>query len=63
MQEPDVIPSSRYSIEQTRKLLGIARSTLNEWEKKGYIKSHSHKISMRKFYTGLDIMRCWRMII
>lgn len=63
MQEPNVIPSRRYSINQTMQLLGIARSTLNEWDKKGYIRSHYHRISMRKFYTGLDILRCWRAVV
>lgn len=63
MQEPQVMPSRRYSIKETTMLLGVARSTLNDWDKKGYIRSHCHKISMRKFYTGLDILRCWRAIV
>ena len=63
MKEPEVNPSGRYSIEQTRRLLGIARSTLYEWERKGYISSHLHKHTLRRFYTGIDILRCWNAYI
>lgn len=62
MDKPDVNPAGRYSIKETTKLLGIARSTLSEWDKKGYIKSHFHKAGYRRFYLGLDIIKCWNMI-
>lgn len=62
MERPDVVPSGRYNIKQTSMLLGIARSTLVDWTKKGYIKCQYHKIGLRKFYTGLEILKCWNMI-
>ena len=57
--EPKVEPAGRYSVQQTRQLLGIARSTLDEWTKRGYIKCHYHH-TLRKFYKGIDIIKCWR---
>lgn len=63
MQKPDVVPTRRYSIDETRQLLGgIARSTLSQWTNRGYIKCSYHKVGMRKFYTGLEILRCWNLI-
>lgn len=63
MQKPDVNPAGRYSINETRSLLGnIARSTLREWEKKGFIKRSYFRTGLRPFYTGLDIIKCWNMI-
>lgn len=61
--KPDVNPAGRYSIDETRALLGVARSTLSEWTKKGYINCKYHKVSMRKFYTGLEILKCWNMVV
>lgn len=62
MVKPDVSPSRRYSIEETRRLLGVARSTLLKWTKDGYIECHYHKAGLRRFYTGLDILKCWNLI-
>ena len=62
MEKPNVNPAGRYSVEQTRKSLGIARSTLKEWDKRGYIKRSYHKAGLRPFYTGLEILKCWNMI-
>ncbi len=62
MIKPDVNPAGRYSIKQTTVLLGIARSTLREWDKKGYIKSNFHKAGLRRFYTGTEIIKCWNLI-
>lgn len=62
MEKPDVVASKRYSAKQTSALLGIASSTLLVWTKKGYIKCQYHKIGMRRFYTGIDILKCWNMI-
>ena len=62
MEKPDVNPAGRYSVEQTRRLLGIARSTLMEWDRRGYIRRYYHKAGMRPFYKGIDILKCWNMI-
>ena len=63
VERPDVSPTGRYSVEQTRELLGIARSTLYKWEARGYIKSHIHRHTMKRFFWGLDILRCWNATI
>ena len=63
MVKPDVNPAGRYSIDETRKALGnIARSTLSQWEKKGYINRSYFKTSLRPFFTGHDIIKCWNQI-
>ena len=63
MKEPEVNPSGRYSINDTAAKLGIARSTLLNWEKKGYIRSYLMRTGYRKFYTGIDILKCWRACV
>jgi len=62
-QKPDVNPAGRYSINETRALLGIARSTLAVWTAKGYIECRYHKVGMRKYYTGLEILKCWNLVM
>ena len=63
MNKPDVNPAGRYSINDTRKALGnIARSTLQDWERKGYIKRSYFKTGKRPFFLGLEIIRCWNTI-
>ena len=63
MQKPDVNPAGRYSIDETRTALGnIARSTLAEWVRRGYINRSYYKTSRRPFFTGLEIIKCWNMV-
>ncbi|SDO13843.1 hypothetical protein SAMN04487900_110107 [Prevotella communis] len=58
--EPKVTASSRYSIGQTCAILCIDRKTLGRYTKSGLIKCGYRPQSLRKFYTGLDIMKFWR---
>ena len=62
MEKPEVDASGRYSVNDTCKLLGIARSTLMDWTKRGYIKRSYHKVGYRPFYKGMEIIKCWNMI-
>ncbi len=57
--EPKVTATSRYSVNETCELLGITRKTLLKYTTCGLIKCGYRKATMRKFYTGLDIMRFW----
>ena len=58
--EPSVNAASRYSINETAALLGITRGTLRKYTNLCYIRCGYHKPTLRKFYTGLEIVRFWR---
>ena len=58
--EPKVIATSRYSVNETCELLGITRKTLQKYTTHGLIKCGFRKATMKKFYTGLDIIKFWR---
>lgn len=61
--EPKVIATSRYSINETCELLGITRKTLQKYTMFGLIKCGLRKATMKKFYTGLEIMKFWRTAV
>lgn len=61
--EPVVNVTSRYDINQTCKLLGISRKTLLKYTKYGLIRCGFRKETMKKFYTGLEILRFWRAAV
>lgn len=48
--EPKVIATSRYSINETCELLGITRKTLQKYTMFGLIKCGFRKATMKKFY-------------
>lgn len=57
--EPKVNAASRYSINETCELLGITRKTLQKYTEFGLIRCGYRKATMKKFYTGLFIMKFW----
>ncbi len=59
-REPQVEAASRYSIGETCAILTINRKTLAKYTGSGLIKCGYRKGTMKKFYTGLDIMKFWR---
>lgn len=59
--EPKTEPNSRYSIKETSELLGISRNTLRKYTDAGSIRCGFHKHTMKKFYTGLEITKFWRL--
>lgn len=61
--EPKVNETSRYSINETCELLGITRKTLLKYTVYGLIKCGYRKATMRKFYTGLEIMKFWKTAV
>ena len=61
--EPQVNINSRYSINETCELLGITRKTLQKYTMFGLIKCGFRKATMKKFYTGLEIMKFWRTAV
>ena len=57
--EPLVAPNSRYSIEETCRLLGIHRNSLKKYTDEGRIKSGIRKSTGRRFYLGSEISKFW----
>ena len=61
--EPQVIATSRYSIGQTCTMLNINRKTLAKYTKSGLIKCGYRPQTLRKFYTGMEIIKFWRAAV
>lgn len=59
--EPNVKPTSRYSIVQTCSLLGIHRNSLRKYTKMGKINAGIRKSTGRRFYLGSEILKFWNM--
>lgn len=57
--KPEVIATSRYSITETCAILGITRKTLAKYTTAGMIECGFRKATLRKFYTGLSILKFW----
>lgn len=53
-------PDGRYSVGETCKLLGIARSTLLRYTNNGDISFIVRRLDKRKLYKGSEILRIWR---
>ena len=58
--EPVVNAVSRYSINETCALLGISRKTLKKYTDLALIDCGFRKATLRKYYTGLAILKFWR---
>lgn len=61
--EPKVLATSRYSINETCAILCITRKTLEKYTKQGLIHCGYKPKTLRKFYTGLSIMKFWRAAV
>ncbi|MFR9498023.1 MAG: DNA-binding protein [Rikenellaceae bacterium] len=59
--EPMVAESGRYSVMQTAAALGIHRNSLRKYTDVGLIKCGFRKETARKFYTGKEILKFWRL--
>jgi predicted site-specific integrase-resolvase len=55
-----VLPTNRYSIAETCKILQCHRNSLLKWTNEGRIKCEYHRATMRKYYTGTQIEKFWR---
>lgn len=56
---PKVYPTSRYTVGETSKILGIHRNTLLKYTKFGRIRYGIRKSTGKKFYTGTEILSFW----
>lgn len=59
--EPQVADMGRYDTQRTCRELGISRSTLERYRRKGFIRVHFFKTNYRPFYYGHDILKLWRL--
>lgn len=57
--QPDVRPAGRYTVKETSEKLGIHRNTLLNYTNTGLIRCSFGKRTMRKYYTGHEIIRFW----
>ena len=60
VNEPNVSASSRYTVAETCKILGICRNTLLKYTNMGAINYGMRRSMRHKFYTGREILRFWR---
>lgn len=58
--EPKVDKDGRYSAKEAAGLLGVSRATLERYVKTGKIKCGIRRSNGRRFYLGMEIVRCWR---
>lgn len=59
--QPNINPTSRYTISETCKLLGIHRNTLRSYVNAGYIKSMQNVHGQR--FKGSEILRFWNTFV
>ena len=57
--KPEVLATSRYSINETCAILGITRKTLAKYTTAGLIECGLRKATLQKFYPGISILKFW----
>ena len=60
-EQPNVAKTGAYSIRETCEALCINRSTLRKCTDLGYIIPSHRRVGSRIFYTGMEIIRFWRV--
>ncbi len=61
--KPEVLATSRYSINETCAILGITRKTLAKYTTAGLIECGFRKATLQKFYTGIAILKFWQQAV
>ena len=61
--EPEVSPTARYELREAAAALGIHKSTLLNWTKRGLIKAGVRKVNGRRFWLGSDLLKCWKAMM
>lgn len=55
---PSIPSLAKYSLRETRELLGVSRTTLQRWEERGIIRrSGVRQCNGRPFFYGKEILR------
>jgi len=60
--EPQCADAGRYNVTQACALLGIHRSTLERYRAQNLIVAGYRLHTGRKFYTGREIKKLWRIL-
>lgn len=55
--QPNVNPTSRYSVREACEHLKIHRHTLARYVQLGYIREGRNRLNGRPYYTGLEIIK------
>lgn len=58
-----IIPDARYSVEQTAKLLGVSRWTIQRYVKKGLLRRRIWLIDNRGFFEGFELIEDIKKIV
>lgn len=59
---PDIDPRGRYNETQAAKKLGVNRSTLYRWKRKGIIKPSIQKHNGWPSYLGRDLLKLYNAV-
>lgn len=59
--EPNVSDTGRYSITETSRILEVSSETIRRHTKGGMINCKFSKVNGRRFYTGTEIKKYWRL--
>lgn len=57
--QPEVMPTGRYSVGDTAKLLDVSKRTVYRYIKDGLMKPQYRKVNSKPFVTGLEIVKVW----
>ena len=58
--EPQIALTGRYTTRETARIFGVSARTLQRWATDGKIRFGVRRANNRRFYTGAEIMRCWK---
>ena len=62
-EQPQLSPAGRYSTKEACRALGISRSTLARYCKKGLLRPRYLKANFRPYFTGYEIVKLWTMTV
>ena len=59
--EPQIALTGRYTASETARIFDVSVRTLQRWATDGKIRFGVRKANNRRFYTGTEIMRVWKL--
>lgn len=58
--EPKISPLARLELREAAEALGVNKSTILRWTRKGILRAGVKRSNCRKFWTGAELIRLWR---